>query len=138
MNANSQKTFGTTLRQMRQARAMSLRKFAELVGVSPTYLSQVEHDLCDPPTAERVQKMAKILHVNADELIALAGRLPEDLPKIILDQPIQIPELLRAASGLAPQQLKELKDMARSLKNMEGDPDGSGSLSRGNCCTSPQ
>ena len=32
----------------------SLRKFAELVGVSPTYLSQVEQDNADPPTAERV------------------------------------------------------------------------------------
>jgi transcriptional regulator with XRE-family HTH domain len=51
------------LREMRLAKNVSLRKFAEKVGVSPTYLSQVEQDNVDPPTAERVQKMAEILGV---------------------------------------------------------------------------
>src|SRR5699024_3487330 len=89
MAAKQQKTFGETLREMRLAKNVSLRKFAEKVGVSPTYLSQVEQNNADPPTAERVQKMAEILGANADELIALAGRVPDDLPKIIQKQPTQ-------------------------------------------------
>jgi HTH-type transcriptional regulator, competence development regulator len=137
MISNPPKTFGSTLRQLRQEREVTLRKFAELVGLSPGYLSQVESDDCIPPTVERLQKMARILRVNADALIALAGRLPADLPGIIQAQPVLMARLLRAASGLTGEQLDALKEMARSLKNKEGDRDGAESLSCGNCCTHP-
>ena len=114
--SGKQKPFGPTLRDMRLAKGYSLRKLADLVGVSPTYLSQVEQGNVDPPTAERVQKMAEILKENADELIALAGRVPGDLPKIIQKQPTQMPELLREAKGLTAEQMQVLIDQARKLK----------------------
>lgn len=94
----------------------TLRKFAELVKVSPTYLSQVEHGNVDPPTAERVNKMAELLEANADEWIALAGRVPDDLPDIIREQPTEIPELLREIRGLNSDQLQALMTHARKLK----------------------
>ncbi len=56
MSKNRAKTFGESLRERRLAKGYSLRKFAELVGVSPTYLSQVEQGNVVPPTAERVSK----------------------------------------------------------------------------------
>jgi len=118
--SGKQKPFGDVLREKRMAKGISLRKFADQVGVSPTYLSQVEQGNIDPPTAERVKKMAEILGENADELIALAGRVPEDLPKIIQKQPTQMPELLREASGLTAEQLRQLVDKARKLKEKEG------------------
>ena len=114
--SGKQRPFGPTLRDKRLAKGHSLRKFADLVGVSPTYLSQVEQGNVDPPTAERVQRMAETLGENADELIALAGRVPEDLPKIIQKQPTQMPELLREAKGLSAEQLQALIDQARKLK----------------------
>jgi transcriptional regulator with XRE-family HTH domain len=109
-------TFGQVLREARLAKGITLRKFAEMVGISPTYLSQVEQDNVDPPTAERVKKMAELLGANSDEWIALAGRVPEDLPGIIQKDPTAMPELLREASGLTPQQLGELLEKARRLK----------------------
>jgi HTH-type transcriptional regulator, competence development regulator len=115
------KSFGQMLRETRLAKGFTLRRFAEDVGISPTYLSQVEQDNVDPPTAERVTKMAELLDANADEWIALAGRLPEDLPGIIQKQPTAMPELLREASGLTPQQLSELVERARKL-NAKGKP----------------
>lgn len=120
MGTKQQKPFGDVLREKRMAKGISLRKFADQVGVSPTYLSQVEQGNIDPPTAERVRKMAEILGENADELIALAGRVPEDLPKIIQKQPTQIPELLREASGLTAEQLRQLVEKAKRLKEKEG------------------
>jgi transcriptional regulator with XRE-family HTH domain len=87
MAIKTKKRLGRLLRSKRLAKGLSLRRFAELVGVSPTYLSQVEQGNCDPPTAERVGRMAEILSENADELTALAGRVPEDLPTIIQRQP---------------------------------------------------
>lgn len=109
-------TFGQVLREARLAKGVTLRKFAEMVGISPTYLSQVEQDNVDPPTAERVHKMASLLGASADEWIALAGRVPEDLPGIIQNEPTAMPELLREASGLTAEQLRILQEQARKLK----------------------
>ena len=55
------KQFGRFLREKRMAKGTSLRKFAEKVGVSATYLSQVEQGNVLPPTADRVQRMAESL-----------------------------------------------------------------------------
>jgi len=110
------KPFGQVLRERRLEKGYSLRKFADMVGVSPTYLSQVEQSNVDPPTAERVKKMAELLGANSDEWIALAGRVPEDLPEIIQQQPTQMPELLREASGLTTEELRKLTEQARSMK----------------------
>ena len=114
------KPFGQWLREKRIAKGFSLRKFAEKVGVSPTYLSHVEQGAADPPTAERVKTMAELLGENADEMIALAGRMPEDLPEIIQRRPTEIPELLREANGLTADQLRELTEQIRKLKDKRG------------------
>ena len=105
-------TFGQVLRAARLAKGIMLRKFAQMVGISPTYLSQVEQDHVDRPTAERVYTMATLLGANADEWTALADRVPEDLPGIIQKQPTAIPELLREASGLTAEQLRILREQA--------------------------
>lgn len=119
-------TFGQVLREARLAKGITLRKFAEMVGISPTYLSQVEQDNVDPPTAERVKTMAELLGANSDEWIALAGRLPVDLPGIIQKQPTKMPELLREVSGLTPQQLTELLQKARKMKERGKSDSGEG------------
>lgn len=112
--------FGKLLRKKRVEKGFSLRRFAELVGVSPTYLSHVEQGKVDtPPRAERVRRMAELLGENADEWSALAGRMPEDLPDIIKQQPTQMPELLREASGLSPEQLKQLIAKIRRAKEKD-------------------
>jgi len=113
-------TFGALLREKRIAKKVSLRKFAELVGVSPTYLSQVEQGNVVPPTADRVKRMADLLGENADEWIALAGRVPEDMPEIIQSQPTEMPQLLREASGLTADQLRKLREQIPRLRD-EGD-----------------
>ena len=107
------------LREKRLAKGYSLRGFAKLVKVSPTYLSQVEQDNVDPPTAERVKRMAELLGENVDEWTALAGRLTDDLPGIIHKQPTEIPELLREANGLTADQLRQLREQLRKIKEQE-------------------
>ena len=115
--------FGKALREKRIERGFGLRRFAKMADVSPTYLSQVEQGNADPPTAERVKKMAELLEENADEWIALAGRVPNDLPEIIQKQPTKMPQLLREASGLSPEQLQKLTEQARKLKKKKGGKD---------------
>lgn len=109
-------SFGRLLRDKRIGKGFSLRKFAEAVGVSPTYLSQVEQGNCDPPTASRVRRMAELLGENADELTALAGRVPDDLPEILQKQPARLAEFMREVSDLTAEQLTLLSKQARRLK----------------------
>jgi len=116
---HKRRTFGELLREKRIEKGFSLRKFAQLVDVSPTYLSQVEQGNVQPPTADRVKRMAELLGENPDEWIALAGRVPEDLPEIIHSHPRDIPELLREAGGLTAQQLQRLREAARKMKEEE-------------------
>ncbi len=116
MARKTDKPFGQTLRDKRMEKGYTLRKFAQAVGVSPTYLSQVEQGNMVPPTAERVKQMAELLGANPDEWIALAGRVPDDLEAIIHEEPVEFPELLREASGLTAEQIRKLRDQARKLK----------------------
>ncbi|MGE0769294.1 MAG: helix-turn-helix domain-containing protein [Hyphomicrobiaceae bacterium] len=112
----SRKTFGKALREKRIEKGYSLRKFALLVGVSPTYLSQVEQENVDPPTADRVKRMAELLSENQDEWNALAGRVAEELPEIINEEPSEVPDLLRAVRGMTAEQLRKLRDEAERMK----------------------
>jgi transcriptional regulator with XRE-family HTH domain len=101
--------FGTMLREQRIAKGYSLRKFAELVDVSPTYLSLVETGKAEyPPSAERVRLMAEILGEDPDQWTAMAGRMPEDVKGIILKEPEAMPALLRAMKGMSAEELKKL------------------------------
>jgi len=119
--ADPRKVFGDLLRATRIAKGYSLRKFAEMVEVSPTYLSQVEQAKSErPPTAERVRTMAQLLGQDPDEWIALAGRIPADLTEIIKNEPQAMPALLRAAKGLTADELRKLTERIREQKKGGG------------------
>src|SRR5207249_425496 len=93
-------------------KGFSLREFARMVGVSPTYLSQVEQGNVDPPTADRVKRMAELLGEQPDEWTALAGRVPEDLPGIIQGEPAEVADLLRTVKGMTADQIRKLRENA--------------------------
>jgi transcriptional regulator with XRE-family HTH domain len=108
------RTFGEVLRETREGR-FSVRKFAELSGVSPTYLSQVEKGNVAPPTAERVKVMAELLDADPDEWTLLAGRLPTDLTEIIMQHPNRMPELIREAGELDDQQFDKIRQLIAAM-----------------------
>jgi HTH-type transcriptional regulator, competence development regulator len=114
--AKKRKSFGEALREKRVEKGFSLRKYAQMVGVSPTYLSQVEQGNADPPTADRVKRMAELFGENPDEWIALAGRVPQDLPEIIQNEPTEVPDLLRAVKGMTADQIRRLRGDAERIK----------------------
>jgi transcriptional regulator with XRE-family HTH domain len=112
--SDPRRTFGDLLRATRVAQGYSLRKFAEMIDVSPTYLSQIEQGKVQrPPTAERVRVMAEKLKQNPDQWIALAGRMPDDLTDIIKKEPVEMPALLRAAKGMTADELRKLTEKLR-------------------------
>ena len=82
--------FGKRVRELRQARGLSLRDLAPLVGVGYTYLSKVENgrlDFGDYPSDALIHRIAESLEADEDELLLLAERIPEDIKKRVLQRP---------------------------------------------------
>lgn len=108
--------FGPYIRQLRTAKGLTLREFARQLEVSPTYISQIEQGNFGPPAEERVVVMAQILGQQPDELLALAGRVADDLPEIIRQEPRAMASFLRTAKGLSSEEIDRLVKQAEKIK----------------------
>ncbi|NNE74241.1 MAG: helix-turn-helix transcriptional regulator [Acidimicrobiales bacterium] len=71
---------GEFIRDRRKDAELSLRKMADLTGVSNPYLSQIERGL-RRPSADILQQIAKALEVSAETLYVQAGWLDEDVER---------------------------------------------------------
>ena len=65
---------GDFIRTQREIASMSVRRLAELAGVSNPYLSQIERGL-RRPSAEILQQLAKALKISVETLYVRAGLL---------------------------------------------------------------
>jgi len=65
---------GSFIRNQREVASMSIRRLADLAGVSNPYLSQIERGL-RKPSAEILQQIAKALEISAETLYERAGFL---------------------------------------------------------------
>ena len=102
-------TFGTFVREQREGLrsadpAFSLRQVAQRIGVEPAYLSKVERDEVAPPSEEKIRRLAALLEVDADMLLAMAGKVSADLQAVIRARPALFAALIR--------ELKEAPDHA--------------------------
>jgi len=82
-------TMGDRLRQARQARGLSLRRLAEVVGVSPSLISQVETGRAKP-SVNTLYALANELGVSLDVLLFMDTQPPSaDGRPEPLDEPIE-------------------------------------------------
>ena len=77
--------FGDRMRKLRAERGMTLKTMAEAVGVSPAYLSALEHGKRGRPSWAMVQKIIGYFNViwdDAEELLRLAHVSD---PRVVID-----------------------------------------------------
>lgn len=76
------------IRNLRMNKGIPIRKLAELADVNYAFLSKVERGL-DLPGEELITRLAKILEYKEDskKLIAMFGKVPSEIKKLILDNP---------------------------------------------------
>lgn len=60
--------FGPVLRRLRQEKSMSQEELADIVDVSPSYISRMESDF-KKPSLEMIFRLAAALQVKPHELI---------------------------------------------------------------------
>lgn len=86
------KRFGDFVREKRLERKINLRKLAEIIGIVPAYMSDIENNRRYPPDKEKIYKIASALELSEDEtntLFDLAANEKEnsvspDLPEYIM------------------------------------------------------
>ncbi|MBI2502232.1 MAG: helix-turn-helix transcriptional regulator [Candidatus Latescibacteria bacterium] len=87
---------GPYIRHRREKASLSLRKVAEQVQVNPSYLSRVERGVI-PPSEVLIRALARALGAEAEELLLIAGRVPEHWKKAIAASPNRAVQSIRAA-----------------------------------------
>jgi transcriptional regulator with XRE-family HTH domain len=108
-------TFGARLRQLRRAQHVNQRTLAARAGIDFTYLSKVETGAMPPPSADTIVKLARALGADADELLLLAGKVPQDLVPIITRSSAW-PAFLRSIRDLTDDELQALAAHAREVR----------------------
>jgi len=90
------KQFGQIIRDARKAKGYSQRELAALVKLDFTYLSKLENDRADyAPKEDVIRNLAMQLDLNPDELIFLAGRIPEHDEQLLKQNYKEMPMLFR-------------------------------------------
>lgn len=117
-------TFGDFLTAKRNECDITLRELARNLDVSPTFISDVERNR-STPKAERLEKLAEILHLSADEkaeMYDLVGRqrdtVAADLPNYIKERDY-VSAALRTARDLDAGE-KEWLEFVADLKKRKG------------------
>jgi transcriptional regulator with XRE-family HTH domain len=105
-------TVGQRIREIRKQRNLTQRELAERVGINFTYLSRVENDRLDAeqtPREETLQKIAKALRADPDELLLLARRIPDAFRERILAKPGIFRRILKLSDGALEEMLEGLE-----------------------------
>ena len=95
--------FGARLRELRAKREVSLKDMAEALGVSPAYLSALEHGKRGRPNWALVQNVISYFNVIWDEAEELTRLARLSHPRIVLDTAGLSPKATELANRLAGQ-----------------------------------
>jgi transcriptional regulator with XRE-family HTH domain len=95
------RSLGDIIRRQRELNALSMRQFAEMVGISNPYLSQIERGLRDP-SDKVVDAIAQSLQTSADALYEKAGVTPD------ADEDSAVIDAIRADPALSSRQRSAL------------------------------
>ena len=64
---NEKITFGGFIREKRLAAKINLRKLADILEISPAFLSDIENDHRYPPDKEKIYKIAEVLELSKED-----------------------------------------------------------------------
>lgn len=99
--------FGQRLLALRKREGLNQRALAKKCHLTFTYISKLENAATPPPANGTIVILATALNADADELLALAGKVPTDIVEAFQERPA----LIKEVRGLV---------MARRLVNARG------------------
>ena len=124
MNTQYQ-NFGEFLQRKRTEKQITLRKMAEMIGITAPYLTDIEKDRRSPPEMEKLELISQILMLNDEDkttMYDLAGKkrnsVAPDLPDYIMEHDY-VSAALRTARDLDASEADWLK-FVEELKQRKG------------------
>ena len=93
--------FGDRMRKLRGARGVTLKAMAEAIGVSPAYLSALEHGKRGRPGWHLIQRILSYFNIIWDEAEDVARLARISHPRIAIDTSGLNPKATELANRLA-------------------------------------
>ena len=93
--------FGDRMRKLRGARGVTLKAMAEVIGVSPAYLSALEHGKRGRPGWHLIQRILSYFNIIWDEAEEVARLARISHPRIAIDTSGLNPKATELANRLA-------------------------------------
>ena len=93
--------FGESLRRLRRARNVTQKEMAAAIGVSPAYLSALEHGHRGQPSWELVQRIIGYFNIIWDEAEDLQRQAALSHPRVVIDTAGLSADATRLANQLA-------------------------------------
>ena len=94
MDKPEKQDFGSFLRDLRQENGYSQKELANEMNINYTYLSKLENGH-STPSESFVERVVEVFHYDREELLVRAGKIPDDVLKIISDNPKAAIDFLR-------------------------------------------
>jgi len=117
--------FGEFVQEKREEKQLTLRKFADAIGFSAPFWSDVEKDRRNPPEIDKLHLIARILNLTESEnamMLDLAGKkrnsVAPDLPDYIMERDY-VAAALRTARDLDAGE-KEWNEFIEELRKRKG------------------
>ena len=114
-------TLATTIKKKRLDMHLSLREAAQLIGISHTYLKNLESGI-DPrsgtgnnPTPETLKLLSTAYNINYYELLVLCGYNPRDDGSKAITDNLNIQELISISKKLSNEELAHLTRYAKFM-----------------------
>lgn len=101
--------FGAKLRALRAERGLSLGEMAEAIGVTPTYLSALEHGRRGQPNWVFVQRVIQFFNIIWDDAEELQRLADVSHPRVTVD-----------TAGLDPRATLLANRLARRIGELDG------------------
>jgi choline kinase/DNA-binding XRE family transcriptional regulator len=114
-------TFGGHIQTLRARKEIGLRELARIIGISASYLNDIEKDKRAAPKKETVQKISAALDADLENLYDLAAKsqnnLPSDVAELVSEN-AEIVSLMReiGKQELSSRHLQDLKESVESAK----------------------
>jgi transcriptional regulator with XRE-family HTH domain len=102
--------FGEALRRLREERGVTQKAMALALGVTPAYLSALEHGKRGRPTFAFVQRVTGYFHIIWDEAEELFRLADVSDPRVTVD-----------TAGLAPGHTAFANALARRIRSLPDD-----------------
>lgn len=116
-------TLGDVIREGRLALNISLRELARRLGVTPSYVSDIENDR-RVPSEGVLRRIADELTLDFDDLVARAGRIGPNAERYLRQTPAATTLFRRITEEkLTDEEIRELIDKVEGLRIDRGTDD---------------